>query len=77
MTCWKERVAYELKLDICDIKCVYMVKRSVDARKKKDVKFNSAADVTVYGDEREIVNRCGSLNVRIRRLAICFRVKCT
>ena len=27
----KERVAYELKLDICDIKCVYMVKRSVDA----------------------------------------------
>lgn len=73
----KERVAYELKLDICDIKCVYMVKRSVDARKKKDVKFNLAADVTVYGDEREIVNRCGSLNVRIQEGSPYVFVKCT
>lgn len=72
----KERVAYELKVGLHGIKCVHMIKRSVDARKKKDVKFNLAADVEVYGDEREVLSKCGSLNVRIREDLPYAFVKC-
>lgn len=70
------RVADELKVDVHDIKVVRMVKRSVDARKKKDVKFNFTVDVKAYGDENEIVNRCGSLNVRIQENSPYVFVKC-
>jgi len=63
----KMQIAEKLNLKVCDIKDVLLVKRSVDARKRNDIKFNLSVDVSVNKDENEIVNLCSSSNVKIQK----------
>ena len=57
-TCLEEKVAAELKTDISNIKSAKLYRKSVDARKKQDVKFCCSVVVTVKKDEEKLIKRC-------------------
>lgn len=57
--------AARLKIDRRKIKELSIFKRSVDARKKNDVKIKYTVDVTVDGDENSVLRKCGDKKAQI------------
>lgn len=57
--------AARLKIDRRKIKELSIFKRSVDARKKNDVKIKYTVDVTVDGDENSVLKKCGDKKAQI------------
>ena len=49
-----------LKLSPSKVRRVKLVRRSVDARKKPDVRIVYTVDVAVDGNENKIIKNCGS-----------------
>lgn len=56
--------AKKLRLDPSKLKTVSLVKKSVDARKKNDVKFIVTVDVQVAGDEEKLLSRLRDGKIR-------------
>ena len=56
----KAEAAKLLRLPEARIKQLKIVRRSVDARKKPQVKFIYTVDVAVEGSETKILKHCGS-----------------
>lgn len=52
-----------LRISASEIQSVSLVRRSVDARKKPDVKFIYTVDVTLKSGEGKILKKCGSKKV--------------
>ena len=52
-----------LRVSASEIQSVSLVRRSVDARKKPDVKFIYTVDVTLKSGEGKILKKCGSKKV--------------
>ena len=51
----KNEVARLLKIKIGDIKTLEIFKKSIDSRKKNDIKFIFSVDITVDGDEEALL----------------------
>ena len=56
---WFE-AAKQLKISASKVKKLTILRRSVDARKKPDVKIIYTVDVAVEGNEKKILKFCGS-----------------
>ena len=56
--------AKKLRLDAAKLKMVTVVKKSVDARKKNDVKFIVTVDVEIQGNEEKLISRLRDSKVR-------------
>ena len=54
----KQKVSKILKINEKYIKKLTIFKKSVDARKKDDVHFTYAVDVTLLLDEEQIISKC-------------------
>ena len=52
--------AKNLRISASEIQSVSLVRRSVDARKKPDVKFIYTVDVALKSGEGKILKKCGS-----------------
>ena len=63
------QLAYEaaqlLKVPSSKVRRLNIVRRSVDARKKPDVRIVYTVDVTVDGNEKKILKNCGSKRAAI------------
>ncbi len=57
----------ELKTPKENIKAVEIFKRSVDARRKKDVHFLMSLNVVLHSDESKILQRCKNNNITIAK----------
>ena len=51
-----------LKLSPSQIRSLQVVRRSIDARKKPDIRVIYTVDVTVDGSEKKILRQCGKKN---------------
>lgn len=60
----KKEVARLLKIKSCDIKTLEIYKKSVDSRKKNDIKFIFSVDITVDGDEEALLVRSSAPRVQ-------------
>ncbi len=58
-------ICRELRIADNEIESFYILKRSVDARKKNDVHFIANVDVTVKGNENKVVSKGRSKNLSI------------
>ncbi len=56
---WKRETARHLRLPEGKIQKIKLVRRSVDARKKPEVRFVYTLDVAVEGSEEKLLRRCG------------------
>lgn len=59
----KKATAKALKIKSDNIKSLNIVRKSIDSRKKSDIKFIFAVDVTIDGDEESVLKKCGSNKV--------------
>lgn len=60
----KKEVARLLKIKSGDIKTLEIYKKSVDSRKKNDIKFIFSVDITVDGDEEALLMRSSAPRVQ-------------
>lgn len=72
----QQRISKELRIEKERIKGFSIARRSVDARKKNDVKFIISVNVKVEGDEKKIISRCKSKNVTEAKPFACKEIKC-
>lgn len=72
----KERIISELRIEKSRIKGFSLARRSVDARKKKDVKFIISVNVEILGDEKKAAARAKSKNVSVAKPFHYETVKC-
>lgn len=64
----KERAARALKLKTGQIRSLKLVKRSVDARKKPDIRYSYTVDISLNGrNEAELVHRLKDRNVTLAK----------
>ncbi len=61
----KEVAARQLNINSSKIKEVHLYKKSVDARKKDNIKFNCSINVIVNDNEKNVVKLCGNKNASI------------
>lgn len=54
-----------LKISSSKLRKVKIIRRSVDARKKPDIRIVYTVDVTVDGNEKKIIKQCGSKRVQL------------
>ena len=59
----QQRIAKELRIEKERIKRFSIARRSVDARKKNDVKFIISVNAEIEGDEKKVISRAKSKNV--------------
>ena len=59
----QQRIAKELRIEKEKIKRFSVARRSVDARKKNDVKFIISVNAEIEGDEKKVISRAKSKNV--------------
>lgn len=59
----QQRIAKELRIEKSRIKGFSLVRRSVDARKKNDVKFIISVNAQIEGDEKKIISKAKNKNV--------------
>ena len=59
----QQRIAKELRIEKEKIKRFSIARRSVDARKKNDVKFIISVNAQIEGDEKKVISRAKSKNV--------------
>lgn len=62
-----------LRISASKIKKLTIVRRSVDARKKPDVRLIYTVDVSVEGSENKILKQCGSKRAAIAEIT-CYKV---
>lgn len=72
----QDRIAKELRIDKSRIKRFALVRRSVDARRKTDVKFIISVSAEVDGDEKKIIARCKSKNAALSKPFVYEIEKC-
>ena len=60
-----EITAKELRTDIKRIRKIELLRRSVDARKKNDVKFIASVKAEIDGDEKKILSRAKNKNASV------------
>ncbi|MGI6268798.1 MAG: hypothetical protein ACOYJN_06760, partial [Acutalibacteraceae bacterium] len=56
----KKATARVLKIKPESIKTLSVARKSIDSRKKSDIKFIFAVDVEIDGNEDNILKKCGS-----------------
>lgn len=59
----KNYVCSKFGINPCDIKNIYLHKKSIDARKKNNIKFNCAVNVEFIGNEEQFIKRCKLNNI--------------
>lgn len=57
-----------LKLSADKIEDVYLIKKGIDARKKSDVCFSLTVDVSIRGNENNIISKCKSQKITISNI---------
>ena len=63
----KKAVAKELRADINSIEKIALFRRSIDARKKNDLRFIITADVYLKTNENKVLSRSRSKNAVIAK----------
>lgn len=59
----KDYICSKFKINLCDVKAVYLHKKSVDARKKNNIKFNCTVNVEFINGEEKYLKRCKLNNI--------------
>ena len=57
ISCLRAKAAKKLRISEADIRDIYPVKRSLDARKKNDIHYNCSAAVTLHRGEEKLLNK--------------------
>src|SRR3712207_1127472 len=65
----KNKAAKKLRIKENDIENLKVIKESIDARKKDNIKFNYQVEVNITGDEQKIINKIHSNEVSLRKKA--------
>ena len=63
----RRKAAKTLKIPENRISEIHLIRRSLDARKKEDIHYSFALDVSVHGDEAAIVKKCRDRSVSLSR----------
>lgn len=63
----EDKIAKKLRIDKDNIKTFKVLKESIDARKKDNIKFNYQCEVIISGDEKKLINKIASNEVLVKK----------